>query len=240
MLSPAILGRAVPENWQTAIFGGSGIQQQLTEAEQQYEQTLRDKLNELKSTHEDRMARLDESDVSPAATQQAQQQFEQQKRLIQQWLEATGSVERLVSDYKRDYLESLLGANRAGDITQAQQRYKSRRAQLLDARQWTRDRRAASLVIALLLAIGVIMAIEPLRSPQPGAGQRAAIPPALARLKTVRYALLAAVLVVLLARPTLVTRATLLFAGLAVVVALLAGLVPLGRPRSAAGDQNNT
>jgi hypothetical protein len=84
------------------------------------------------------------------------------------------------------------------------------------------------------------MAIEPLRSPQPGAGQRAAIPPALARLKTVRYALLAAVLVVLLARPTLVTRATLLFAGLAVVVALLAGLVPLGRPRSAAGDQNNT
>jgi hypothetical protein len=98
-----------------------------------------------------------------------------------------------------------------------------------------RDRTAARYLLSLTLALGVVMVLEAVLAPplQPGNQSRAAVSPAFGRLITVRYALLAVWVALLLMRPSLLGLGTLGFAAAVLAVALLLGLVPLRFRRGA-------
>lgn len=88
--------------------------------------------------------------------------------------------------------------------------------------------RVAVLSAALLLGLVVTMLLESVLAPEPDRQGRAVVPPTLGRLITVRYALAGLMVAVLLASPVVLWAMPLVFAGLVIVVALGAGLVPLG------------
>jgi hypothetical protein len=118
-------------------------------------------------------------------------------------------------------------------VTERREQYLQQRGRLVDALTAVRNERAGRMLVALMLTLGAVMVIEPFLSPQPDqASQRAAVPQALPRLKTVRYALIALFIALLLARPSLLASSTLLFAALLIAVALGVGLVPLGKRRA--------
>lgn len=85
----------------------------------------------------------------------------------------------------------------------------------------------ASLISAVLLAVVVVMFLETLVGPS-DEKQRQVISPTVAKLKTVRFALMAVGLALLVAHPTLLGQLPWLFFVLLVVVALVLGFVPLG------------
>lgn len=233
LLSPAVFGRLAPPGWHDALFGGGAIERQLSDAEQQFRQSLREELDTLEARHEDAMQRLGGSDVSPAATQEQQRQYQQARRTIQRWLEAEGPIERLLADYEREFFRQLEPGATKQAIEQARQRYQRRRAQLRAVQTEVRDTRAARLLVAVLIAVGVVMVLEPLVGPRPAPRQsRAAVSPRLGRLKSVRYALLAIALALLLARPGIMTDGVLSFALVLAGVALILGLVPLSRKKA--------
>jgi hypothetical protein len=76
-------------------------------------------------------------------------------------------------------------------------------------------------MIALIFALGIIMVLECI----------ATAPATAARLASVRYAMLALWLALLLAQPAMARFVSMLFVALLVVVALAASFVPLGRRR---------
>jgi hypothetical protein len=235
VLSPVGLGRFVPDAWYTALLGGEGVQQQLSQTEQQYKNMLQQELDDLEQSHQQRMDTLEASDVSPAATQEATRQYEQARQILEKWIQAETPVDRLIVDRQRQLLESAMGAASQQALQQAQVRYRAQVTQLEEALKWSRDRQAAMWVVAVMSAIAVVMAAEPLLSPEPaGQGGRAAVPAALARLVTVRYALLAILLAILMIRPGLMARQALVFAAMLVIVALILGLVPLNWKRQRA------
>jgi hypothetical protein len=148
--------------------------------------------------------------------QQIQQQVEtldQQYRQNQQALADSGVSKAAVEEARRDYQQ--------------------KREQLIGALDAVRDQRAARMLVAIMLTLGLVMVVEPFLSPQPDqTRERAAVPRALGRLKTVRYALVAIFAALLLARPGLLASSTLAFSALLVLVALGVGLVPLGKRTS--------
>lgn len=98
----------------------------------------------------------------------------------------------------------------------------------LDQAQRQRLGELTGWTAALMLAVIAVMMIEALVSPDVKAGAATNVPPTLGRLVTARYALAAIWIVIVLARPQLLTQVPILFAALLIVVALGAALVPLG------------
>lgn len=90
----------------------------------------------------------------------------------------------------------------------------------------------AGWTTSLMLAVIAVMMIESLMSPDlsdKGSGGRLVVSPAMGRLITARYALCALWIAVMLAQPKLLSQLPIVFAGLLIVVAVGAALVPLGR-----------
>jgi len=119
-----------------------------------------------------------------------------------------------------------------------QERVAENNQRIADARRHLvahRDRTAARYLLSLTLALGVVMVLEAVLAPplQPGNQSRAAVSPAFGRLITVRYALLAVWVALLLMRPSLLGLGTLGFAAAVLAVAILLGLVPLRFRRGA-------
>lgn len=86
-----------------------------------------------------------------------------------------------------------------------------------------------ALLIALVLALLVVAIFEATISPKPSERGRAVLTPVQQRVTTIRYALLAGVLAVVLARPALLAEVSWLFVVLLLAVIAVAGFVPLGR-----------
>ncbi|MFW6059160.1 MAG: hypothetical protein ACODAQ_03210 [Phycisphaeraceae bacterium] len=82
---------------------------------------------------------------------------------------------------------------------------------------------------ALVLAILAVMVLEVLASPTVTATGRVKVPVAVSRLITVRYALIALWLAIVIARPSLLREVPITFLVLLMLVALAAAFVPLGR-----------
>jgi len=91
------------------------------------------------------------------------------------------------------------------------------------------DRRATGLIFALLAALAVVMTLEAWLGPQPDAAGRGVVRPAYRRLVTVRYALLAMIVALALARPGVLGVTSLPLIIATITLALLAGLIPLGK-----------
>ena len=99
------------------------------------------------------------------------------------------------------------------------------------------DSQAIRWLLGLLVALAGVFVAEVLVSPEPPAARGAetgsvVVPPALRRLVTVRYALLAVAMAVVLARATLYEGIPWPFAIVLLAVSLGAAWVPLGRGRS--------
>ncbi len=104
------------------------------------------------------------------------------------------------------------------------------RVPVLASRQAHREK-LSGMATAMLLLIVILLAVEAILSPQRDEIEqgRADLPPALSRLITVRYALAAGWLMLMLAQPVWLKGVDPVFGGLLLVVVLLAGLIPLGR-----------
>jgi hypothetical protein len=99
--------------------------------------------------------------------------------------------------------------------------------------------RAVQLMLGLLVAMAVTFVAEAAwspvprrnrdRNPRPDDGEQMVLSPWTSRLTTVRYALLAGVLAVLLARPPLFEQTPWLFTALIVAVAFGAAALPLSK-----------
>lgn len=129
-------------------------------------------------------------------------------------LEATGVTDVALAEHRARRIEETL----------------PQRLEAMQAR-WQREMTIAGWMTALVLAAAATMAIEAVVSPSPRDGRALAVPATLGRLATVRYALLAVWLALAIAQPTLLQRMPLAFLVGVLVVALAAGLVPLGRSR---------
>ena len=99
------------------------------------------------------------------------------------------------------------------------------------ANQQTHREKLSGMATMMLLLIVLLFAAEAILSPQRDeieAG-KAALPPALSRLITIRYGLASGWLMLMLAQPTWLRGIDAVFGGLLLVVVLIAGLVPLGK-----------
>jgi hypothetical protein len=88
---------------------------------------------------------------------------------------------------------------------------------------------SSALLIALVLALLVVAIFEATISPKPSERGRAVLTPVQQRVTTIRYALLAGVLAIVLARPALLAEVSWVFVVLLLAVIAVAGFVPLGR-----------
>ncbi len=93
-----------------------------------------------------------------------------------------------------------------------------------------RDRRAAGISMAVILALIIAMVLESLYSPKLDQDATVAeISPVIGRLVTVRYALMAMWIAVVLARPSLIHTASVTFGVLLIGFTFVFGLLPLGK-----------
>ena len=160
--------------------------------------------------------------------------------VYESWFTGGGEAGRMLAawegDVERDVREDLAGAldehdgsfrsevdaalrRRGGEKEMLQRRWRSEVAA-------HREGYVARLT-ALALVIGVMMVLEAIVAPEPGKGPQS--PGVLGRLVTVRYAVLAVWLALVVASPWVAWSVPWVFGGLALAVALAAALVPLGR-----------
>jgi len=95
-----------------------------------------------------------------------------------------------------------------------------------------RDRqiqRTAVLTVALMLGLLLTMILEAVLAPEARPGEKAEVSPTLGRLITVRYALAGLIVAVLVGSPILLWAMPKAFAVLVILVALVVGLIPLGK-----------
>jgi hypothetical protein len=103
-----------------------------------------------------------------------------------------------------------------------------------------RERTVLGWLTGIIVAVVVVMAIESLASPAPRPGRPVTLSPNVGRLKTVRYALMATWLALALAQPGLLRQLPLVFTGLLILAALVAGLIPLGPAPDEADEPDAT
>lgn len=141
-------------------------------------------------------------------------------------------LEQLYHQDKASFSQ-FLGDLKSSHASREQVRHRTRLwdrqlAALQVSLQHAQNARAAALAIALILATALTMLIETLLAPDPIGRAAVKVPAALSRLVTVRYALIAAWLAVVIARPVLLSRATIILAAIVALLTLIVGLVPLG------------
>lgn len=93
----------------------------------------------------------------------------------------------------------------------------------------------AGRLLALVLTVVVVMGLEAWVGPTPRDG-RAVVPPALGRLVTIRYALIALWLMLALASPAALLGAPWVFFAMVLLVVMVVGLVPLGKNQTITED----
>lgn len=118
----------------------------------------------------------------------------------------------------------------ADEQDRLEQQVELARVPILANQQAHRDKLQGMATMMLLLII-IILAAEAILSPDRDELEtgKTALPPALSRLITIRYALAAGWLMLMLAQPLWLKGIDLLFGGLLLAIVLLAGLVPLGK-----------
>ena len=88
----------------------------------------------------------------------------------------------------------------------------------------------SGLASAIVLAVIAMMMIEALVAPDIHKDKAAAVPPALSRLVSARYALVGLWIAVVLAQPRLLSQLPVLFAAGLILLAAASALVPMGKP----------
>lgn len=99
----------------------------------------------------------------------------------------------------------------------------------LEQQRRARAGELGGLAHALIVAVFLVMVGEALVGPRPSGGGRVAVPPALSRLITVRYALIAGWLALAIAQPGVLRGVPVVFLLLLLVVAGVIAFMPLGR-----------
>lgn len=98
-------------------------------------------------------------------------------------------------------------------------------------------RKLQGIATTLLLTLAVVFAVESiLGPPSDQRRRRIVLPPTLGRLVTIRYALIAGWLLLMLAQPASLRQISPAFGIILVAVVLVAGLVPLGKKTHAASQ----
>lgn len=139
--------------------------------------------------------------------------------------ETAAGIERIKdTGVTKDYVEEYLAERRA------------KKAEILRQPTDSAVLRVAPMSTAIVLALAAVMLLEALVAPQPGGGNRTVVSAAVGRLVTVRFALLAAWIALTLAQPATLYSFPVLFGGLLILVALVAGLIPLGPGRARADE----
>lgn len=108
------------------------------------------------------------------------------------------------------------------------------------ANQQAHREKLSGMLTMMLLLIVVILAAEAILSPQRDELEsgKTTLPPALSRLITIRYALAAGWLMLMLAQPVWLKNIDLTFGGLLLAVVLVAGLAPLGKQQKTTTDSH--
>lgn len=234
LLGPAVLGRLAPPTYD-ALFEGTG---DLSEVQQ-----ARAELEKL-DTGEIDFTQSKQATAAFEAFDQANQLRTQRIEKIKKQYEIIGSENdstaiardeqvRAIQDEQQTDLATLqlrlieikqsMKDRLAFDVAQAQAKVEQRR----DAH---RDKLMGMATVMLLLIV-VLHAAEAILSPQRSELEqgKAALPPILSRLITVRYALAAGWLMLMLAQPVWLRGIDLTFGLVLLAVVLVAGLVPLGK-----------
>ena len=234
LMGPAVLGRLAPQVYDP-LFENTGDLSPVQDAR-------------------DVLTRLDTGEINIAQTDRGKQAFEayeQANQKRQERIDAIREKYKLVGDegdsttIARDEQISAVEAEKELDQARLRQQLMNIKQDIRDglvfniaqAEQAVMKRREAhhdkllGMATAMLLLIVLLFAAESILSPQRSEIEsgKAVVPPMLSRLVTVRYALAAGWLMLMLAQPVWLRGIELWFGGLLLVVVLLAGLVPLGK-----------
>ncbi len=146
-----------------------------------------------------------------------------------------GEAQQKLEVFEEDAARRLHAAKQIGVtgeyLPELQREIDVQRRELTRARDAARARNVQSYMTAVLLALVAIMVVEALQS---HAGSLIA-----RRLTTIRYALAAIWLALLLAVPQPLLQVSMLFVGLLIAIALIVGLIPLGRGINHQGHQEH-
>lgn len=145
----------------------------------------------------------------------------QQAKLLDPGDTAYQSAQNQILDLTNDF---------ADEQERLEANIEAQRVPILANQQLHRDKLSGMLTMMLLLIV-VILAAEAILSPQRDELEsgKTTLPPALSRLITIRYALAAGWLMLMLAQPIWLRGIDVIFGGLLLAVVLVAGLVPLGK-----------
>lgn len=199
LLGPAVLGRLAP-NVYDPMFVGSGNTAALEEAQDALED-FQTNPDTRQDLIEEVMAQYELLDPDDPSTTVARE--EHLMRLTNRFADEEDALKQAV-------------VTEAGQVMVRQKQH--------------RDKLSGMTTILLLIVVA-LFAAEAILSPQRDeleAG-RATLPPALARLVTVRYALMAGWLLIMLAQPHWLRGIDPVFGALLLAVVLIAGLIPLGK-----------
>jgi len=136
--------------------------------------------------------------------------FDQETRVQQQAFINSGLGESVVEQY----------------LERRQFEYKLKQLTL----EQMRDRRAESISTAIIFALIIALVLESLYGPKiDGRAVVAEVSPVIGRLVTVRYALMAMWIAVILARPAVLHTVSITFGCLLIAFTFIFGLLPLGK-----------
>lgn len=201
ILGPAVLGRLAP-TFYDPMFVGSGDTADLQAAEAELDSFVND---------EDR-------------------RIEEINKVMAQFERIDGANDSMAVA-QAEQLTAL--THHFADQEQARRDAVVQAAGVIEARKQTHLAKLSGMATAMLLLVVMLFAGESILSPQRDEIEqgKANIPPALARLVTIRYALMAGWLMLMLAQPAWLRGIDPIFGGLLLAVVLLAGLVPLGKQK---------
>lgn len=151
----------------------------------------------------------------------------------------TEQIANIINSYKKHFQTEITKINgKQVSLADVKNKLNSHHQQMVTLNQMlqnAQDKGAVNLITALLLALVVTMILETFMGPELNLDtehrfkqiQKKYIPSSQGRLVTVRYALIAGCLAVLLARPRMLGESTLILALIVTIVVLTAGLIPL-------------
>ncbi|MFN3165735.1 MAG: hypothetical protein ACE37H_01585 [Phycisphaeraceae bacterium] len=234
LLGPAVLGRLAPDAYDR-LFEGTGDLGRVQDARAELE-------------------KLDTGEIDFTQSEQATAAFEafdranqlRQKRIeaIRKQYERVGEEDDSTAIARDEQIRSVeaeeeqdLATLRLRLINVKQDMRERLLIELVRAEREVNDQQDAhraklmGMATAMLLLIVLLLTAEAILSPQRREIEegKAELPPVLSRLITVRYALAAGWLMLMLAQPVWLRGIDLWFGGLLLLVVLVAGLVPLGR-----------
>jgi hypothetical protein len=234
LLGPAVLGRLAPDAYDR-LFEGAGDLKRVEAARAELEKL---------DTGETDFTKTDQATAAFEAFDQANQLRQQRIEDIKKQYELVGE-EGDSTTIARDEQIRAVEAEQQEDLAKLRLRLTNIKQDMRDrlmfelaqAQREVEQRQDAHLdkllgmATVMLLLIVLLHTTEAILSPQRKEIEegKAVLPPVLSRLITVRYALAAGWLMLMLAQPVWLRRIDLTFGVVLLVVVLVAGLVPLGK-----------